>query len=554
MKKQLLTLLLALLAVAATAQNVAEIEAKQKATTDIINLIASGQTSEARTLTDAMAQRYGTTADVLTMQALLLISDEQYTTAISLLDRAFATTSNKTDVISVWFITHSLSECYIKTEKYVEAEEVYSRAVKKYSKDGNLHNGYADLLMRLGNTKEAEKEYRKAIKCDPTNEDFHSDLALCFYHTDRPLEAFKQLSAIIERDPNNARGYYLRSQVALYAFEDTRQFTLDYLSYLWIDQPRDFDLLTQVSYQAYDTVMKYTAIMLDGAEDDETEAYWNYVTGSLKYSNSRAEAIDNFNRALELTQDTDIFRQDVVYAQMIYRNVMGDTAEFFRLADWIIADKARMELNPSYIYMLKAYNRKASRQYPEAEADITRAINYGLNSGEEMSEALVFRSDLRLRYLNNPTGAGLDLDSAVLYNPDNAWALMELGKHYAAYRGDSKKANACFEHILEVDTVAEAGSCRQYALLMLGDNIDAERWQHALLANASKDELGSTYYNAACFYAIMGNRTQAIDYLMKAVDERAVDCDMLRTDRDFDLIRQTPEFRSIEKVACADRE
>jgi quercetin dioxygenase-like cupin family protein len=76
--------------------------------------------------------------------------------------------------------------------------------------------------------------------------------------------------------------------------------------------------------------------------------------------------------------------------------------------------------------------------------------------------------------------------------------------------------------------------------LRVGDEARGRQEMEAAVA-AYPDEWQG-HYNAACFEALTGNRAAAIAYLRRAVELSPEAAEAARTDKDFDAIREDPEF------------
>jgi thioredoxin-like negative regulator of GroEL len=56
-----------------------------------------------------------------------------------------------------------------------------------------------------------------------------------------------------------------------------------------------------------------------------------------------------------------------------------------------------------------------------------------------------------------------------------------------------------------------------------------------------------TLYNAACAYAILGRKKEAIETLKKAIEKGYWHPDMIARDADFKVLHDEPEFQAIIK-------
>jgi len=81
------------------------------------------------------------------------------------------------------------------------------------------------------------------------------------------------------------------------------------------------------------------------------------------------------------------------------------------------------------------------------------------------------------------------------------------------------------------------------ALQTLGNSAEAEKWVQTSLRNSPRDSVIT--YNAACFYALMGDTERSLDYLAQSADVGCLNLDWLEQDSDLDSLREHPRFEEI---------
>ncbi len=109
--------------------------------------------------------------------------------------------------------------------------------------------------------------------------------------------------------------------------------------------------------------------------------------------------------------------------------------------------------------------------------------------------------------------------------------------------GNKADADIDFETVLQKDTVATAGSCRQYALHFLGRDKEAEEWMDKIIAE--DPERNGGYYDRACLYSRMGRLDESIAALRVAFEKGYRDFAHLVLDDDMDAVRDLPEFKAL---------
>lgn len=109
--------------------------------------------------------------------------------------------------------------------------------------------------------------------------------------------------------------------------------------------------------------------------------------------------------------------------------------------------------------------------------------------------------------------------------------------------GNKAEAFADFEAVIRKDTVAESGSCRQYALHFLGRDKEAEEWMDKIIASDPED--AGHYYDRACLYSRMGRLEESIAALRMSFEKGYRSFSHIRLDDDMDAVRDLAEFKAL---------
>lgn len=109
--------------------------------------------------------------------------------------------------------------------------------------------------------------------------------------------------------------------------------------------------------------------------------------------------------------------------------------------------------------------------------------------------------------------------------------------------GKKTEADADFEMVFQKDTIADNGSCRQYALYFLGRDNEAEEWMNKII----EEDPGNygNYYDQVCLYSRMGRLEESIDALRKSFEKGYRSFSHIRLDDDLDAVRDLPEFKAL---------
>lgn len=142
-------------------------------------------------------------------------------------------------------------------------------------------------------------------------------------------------------------------------------------------------------------------------------------------------------------------------------------------------------------------------------------------------------------------------DGAAAVRPEDYQSLLLQAQLYVSI-GEPKKAEIVTRaglerarRILELNPdEMRAWNLGAFALLRLGERDKAERWLRKSLEAAPRDSIA--HYNAACFYALAGDKEKALDSLERCLIKVGnVSREWLEHDSDLDSLRAEPRFREI---------
>ena len=105
------------------------------------------------------------------------------------------------------------------------------------------------------------------------------------------------------------------------------------------------------------------------------------------------------------------------------------------------------------------------------------------------------------------------------------------------------EARADYEKVLELDTIPEEGSCRQYALLGLGRETEALEWMDQIIARDTMN--AGNYYDKACLYGRMGMLDESLAALDTAFQKGFRRFAHIEHDDDMDPLRGLPRFKEL---------
>lgn len=229
--------------------------------------------------------------------------------------------------------------------------------------------------------------------------------------------------------------------------------------------------------------------------EEEQRLIWRtqYAAMAGKYD----EAVRNMTTLMEGAEGDDLYFMTV------------ERCGFYRLAgeyDKALADASRLiELIPEEVY-----------------GYYTRGWIYELMGNDEAAMANYNR--------------GIEVDNSYAY------IYLMRGEQYLKM-GETELAKADFERVLELDTEITDGSCRHFALHLLGHDTEAIEWMERIIET---DPYKPGYrYDEACLYARMGNVERALDALRLALILGYKAKAHIENDDDLDPIRHTEAYKAL---------
>jgi len=211
------------------------------------------------------------------------------------------------------------------------------------------------------------------------------------------------------------------------------------------------------------------------------------------------------------------------------------------LNDLAIADISKLlEQGPDCFYLcLRGDYYRLSGDLDAAIADFTGAIIESPNeSYAYYKRGWCFEMQGNLKRALEDYNSGLNMEDSFPY-------LHLMRGELLLMTGKKEEADADFEEVIQKDTIALPGSCRQYALHFLGRDKEAVRWMDRIIENAP--EADGAYYDKACLYSRMWRLTESVAALQTAFEKGYRSFSHIRLDDDMDAIRDLPAFKALVK-------
>ena len=435
----------------------------------------------------------------------------------------------KTDVAQStlhWWKAH----IYQDMEDYQNAATSFKTAYELAQKDDkdNLQSisfDYAQALYNLDDYDGADVIYRKMLVIDEADQAAMIGLA----------------RNMVERE---------QYKEALELLEKCQKYDADYAEIYRFKMPA-YDNLGETN-KAIDAGLDW----FDKNDDANTDAILkvlkkrpNYAEASIK---SRAKKSDNpfqWNALLcEFYESSHMYAEAIkIYDDMEKEFGHYDRINMYRsdcykelgLHEMAIADISKtMEKAPTWNALCQRGDYyRLSGNIDAAIADFTSAIEEAPNRAYAYYKrgwCYEMKGDRKQAMEDYNLGIEMNENYPYLYLMRGELLLLE---------GNKTDANADFEMVIQQDTVASDGSCRQYALHFLDRDKEAEEWMDKIVAT-DPDDAGH-YYDRACLYSRMGRLDDAVDALRMAFEKGYRSFSHIRLDDDMDPIRDLPKFKEL---------
>lgn len=139
-------------------------------------------------------------------------------------------------------------------------------------------------------------------------------------------------------------------------------------------------------------------------------------------------------------------------------------------------------------------------------------------------------------------GAMEDYDYGIAVDDSYAYIFLMRGEMNMKWGNDSL-AKKDFEMVLQLDTVATSGSCREYALHFLGRDADAIEWMERVIVDEPADP--GRWYDKSCLLARMGRLDESVKALESAFERGYRTFAHMDHDDDMNPIRFRADFKEL---------
>ena len=403
-------------------------------------------------------------------------------------------------------------------------------AIRLAPDDGDYLQQRGDLYYEMERYDLSDRDYEQMQKLDKGNTYSYMGLgrnAVARKDYDRALTLFDR---VVQLAPEYGQGYSFRSEVHLLRRDYPRAVEDCTTALSLMDDDVDHK-----AFQVFGTLCDSAAAPLRARlkvlrNKEPNQPKWPLLLAGLE----RAQM--NYGRAVNYRLEAYALEP----ANSTTYNLAADLASL-NLHEAALSWNARAGAGDSTdidIPLQRAQQLIELRRYDEAMAALDRAQTLDA----ENVHLYMLRSIIDRKQKHND--AALEaMDMALSLNEEAAF-LHDLRGRLLLKMGQKERADADFRRELELEKTPGDYFVSPFALYFLGHPKVAAARMDSIMAKGDDEQA----YNAACIYALCGNKQQALTYLERALKSRKyTDFDHIDKDSDLDNLRNDADFKALVK-------
>lgn len=463
--------------------------------------------------------------------SILRYGNQEYGKALSAIDNALKKLPKKDkEWRSLTFA--SRAEVYTAMGDTIKALQDLSQAIQTNPSNARFYNSRAQLYYEQKNYALADADYQKMINLDQGDVMGYMGIGRNANAQERWNDAINQFDFVINLAPDYSSGYSFRAD-AYIGKKMWKEATDDIIKALDIDgDNKAFYLMQTLPKEASDLLKSKLKIQMT---KQSTNRYWPYCLAVLANSNNDYDESISYYKKANTLDANSLFLENIAKCYVSKEDYINALDYAERALSMSPEDYDVIDLKADILSRLGRYKEclverdRYVAQYPEYPvAYLSRADD--LLSARRFNEAIE------------------DYNTAIVLAPTLAeypYLLMRRGDAYR-FIGKKDEADKDYEALLiaEKDLVLSADSWTPFAYSGLGNADKAIETMQFILANDTTD-ISGTLYNAACIYARLGLKSDAIRYLKDAIEKGYRNFSHIETDYDLDCIRELPEYQNI---------
>lgn len=483
---------------------------------------------EAMSLVEKQLKATPKHVDALYLRALIHAEADEYSAARADIERALRYYRGEPEVERSR-LSALRGLLFQAEDRYPEAAKAFTRAVKFARKDAPEHVQEIQFLLaqnyyKMGDHEAAERVFLRMLEDDPENKAAMVGLARNRLDEEKYEAALEWLDKAQEIDEDYSSVYKFKMQV-LDKMGERAACVEAALKYLELDDDPSLRPVADYCSKYYQYAVAKVKSRIHHADDP---VIWQVLLTDLyeRHGDYRS-AVSMYDQLLESFENDD----EILYYRSKCYKELGE----FRLAAADLTEAYEMTGDIDYLCM-RGDALRSGGFYDEAIRDYKACLEddpahgyyyYAIGWCYELS------GDAHQAILHYDEGIRIDQSYADLY----------LNRADLLKPVHPDEAKADYEKVLELDTIPEEGSCRQYALLGLDREEEAVEWMNRVIATDTTRS--GSYYDRACLFARMGRLDESLASLDTAFQKGFCRFAHLEHDDDMDPIRNLPRYKEL---------
>jgi clan AA aspartic protease (TIGR02281 family) len=436
--------------------------------------------------------------------------------------------SIKTDTKRLATLWKYKGNVYVKAEINEKGLACFESALKFNPRDISVLLARSDLYFRMDRLKEAKLDCEAALKLDDLHFETIVQYVYVLYQMKDYEPALKMSNLLVKLKPTLDLPLSIRSKV----YERQGQIALaieDAYEALRIEKSRDNqDQLVNLGSYDFELALNKADLLIQ--EYPRIVNMYDLRSRIFQNNSKYEEAVSDITKALQLV------REDKERYFLAKRGYIYDAWGLRQLALNDYDEAIKRDTTTFSNYTMRGYQHLILGNYNEAMRDFDRGLL--LNPTDDV---LFHFRGLANMYLGKKYQASLaDFNRSLAANKLDVNTLLYRGRLYAQFLNQPILAKADFEKIVSVDSaLAESSTSKYYGLLGIGKKAEAIS---RVKEEVAKFQSASDHYNAACLYAIIGQKKEAIAHLDSSIQKGYIDLDYINFDPDLTSIRHDDLF------------
>ncbi len=425
---------------------------------------------------------------------------------------------------------------YQERGNFVAALNDFNEALKLDPQSRFSLIGRADLLYENADYENARRDYEILLRQDARCQDAYLGLARIAYHENNKGLCNDYLEKAQNANPSNP-DFYVQRGMFYESTGDLQRAANDYVHVLVFNESnaQAITLLNNLAGRAYEQVIDAITTAIDEVHDKG----FFYFLRALIHKNS-------WHYSVSINDWNTILSEKYFYTHSIFYNrayCYFHLGRFeYALDDINMALSLNGESLPYHVLRARVY--RIAGEYALAEEELAMASTFNPVDVDVLQQSGILAAEQgnyekALRYYNE----------TILNNADVPYSYLLRADAYEK-SGDKEAATNNYELIAATpEAVPSVYSLRGFALAKLGRTAEAETWIQNALPASMRAVSGEEYYYAACLYALMGQKQQALHYLEEAFKQGYGDYYNVYFENDspvsLEPLRSDPDFRML---------